>query len=99
VLDPWWTVAAFQAYAAYTRSPDFAAAWADVLTDARSRSVAVMCSESLWWRCHRRLLADVGVLADGLAVEHLYPNGRREPHRPAAGARVTADRTVIWDGR
>ncbi len=96
--DTWWTVAAFRAYAAHTRSPEFSAALADVLADAALRRVTVMCSESVWWRCHRRLVADVAVLAHGLEVRHLMPDGSLRPHPVAPGARLAADGSVVWDG-
>jgi uncharacterized protein (DUF488 family) len=96
VADGWWTVAQFAAYAAHTRTPEFTAALAEVLADARSHRVAVMCSEYVWWRCHRRLIADVVVLGRGLPVEHLMPDGRVSPHQPAAGAVRDADGTVRW---
>ncbi|MEU4772065.1 DUF488 domain-containing protein [Micromonospora sp. NPDC023644] len=95
--DSWWTVAAFRAYAAYTRTADFRAALDAVLADAAARTTAVMCSESVWWRCHRRLIADVAVLARGVPVRHLMPDGRLTPHRPADGARRCGDRGLIWD--
>jgi uncharacterized protein (DUF488 family) len=57
-----------------------------------------MCSESVWWRCHRRLIADVVVLGHGLPVGHLMPDGRVSPHQPAAGAVRCADGTVGWPG-
>ena len=96
--DTWWTVAAFRAYAAHTRTPEFRAAVTDLLTDAASRRVTVMCSESVWWRCHRRLVADVAVLAHGVEVRHLMPDGSLRPHPPAPGARLDADGSVVWDG-
>src|ERR1700712_4563367 len=51
VRDAWWTVAQFAAYAAHTRTPEFTAALSTVLDLAAHRRVAVMCSESVWWRC------------------------------------------------
>ncbi|MCZ2823025.1 MULTISPECIES: DUF488 domain-containing protein [unclassified Modestobacter] len=98
VADGWWTVAQFAAYAAHTRTTEFAAALDEVLAAAADRTVAVMCSESVWWRCHRRLIADVVVLARGLPVHHLMPDGRRTPHRPAEGAVLGADGAVHWPG-
>jgi uncharacterized protein (DUF488 family) len=95
VEDGWWTVAQFAAYAAHTRTPVFAAALDEVLTESGSATVAVMCSESVWWRCHRRLIADVAVLARGAPVTHLMPDGRLTPHRPSEGAVVTAG-VVHW---
>jgi uncharacterized protein (DUF488 family) len=93
VEDGWWTVAQFAAYAAHTRTPEFAAALDEVLDEPGT--VAVMCSESVWWRCHRRLIADVAVLARGVPVQHLMPDGRLSPHRPSEGA-VVEDGTVRW---
>jgi uncharacterized protein (DUF488 family) len=96
VADGWWTVAQFAAYAAHTRTPEFTAALDEVLAQSDRTTVAVMCSESVWWRCHRRLVADVAVLARGVPVAHLMPDGRRAPHRPSAGAVLGDDGAVRW---
>ena len=96
-VDPWWQVAAFRAYAAYTRTEEFGEAMDDVVGAVRKRTVAVMCSETVWWRCHRRLISDVAVLLRDLPVLHLGHDGRLTPHPPAAGARVTPD-GLVYDG-
>ena len=96
VADGWWTVAQFAAYAAHTRTPGFTAALDEVLAEAADRTVAVMCSESVWWRCHRRLIADVCVLGRGVPVRHLMPDGRTPPHRPSDGAVVGDDGLLRW---
>jgi uncharacterized protein (DUF488 family) len=95
VADDWWTVSQFAAYAAHTRTPEFTAALDEVLAAAAAQDVAVMCSESVWWRCHRRLIADVAVLGRGVPVTHLMPDGRLTPHRPSEGA-VVRDGTLFW---
>jgi uncharacterized protein (DUF488 family) len=95
VEDGWWTVAQFAAYAAHTRTPEFTEALDGVLAEADAATVAVMCSESVWWRCHRRLIADVAVLGRGVEVTHLMPDGRLTPHRPSEGA-VLIDGAVHW---
>ncbi len=95
VTDDWWTVAQFAAYAAHTRTPEFAAGLDAVLAEEATSTVAVMCSESVWWRCHRRLIADVAVLGRGVPVSHLMPDGRLTPHRPSEGA-VRVDGTLHW---
>jgi uncharacterized protein (DUF488 family) len=91
--DPWWRVEAFAAYAAYTRTSEFREGMADLLADVEAMTgrVAVMCSESLWWRCHRRLVSDVAVLLHDLDVSHLGHDGKLTAHQPAAGARVTPE--------
>ena len=94
--DPWWTVEAFRAYAAHTRTPDFGDALADVLAQAETTTVAVLCSEAVWWRCHRRLVADVVALVHERPVHHLMHDGRTPPHPPSPGARRTGD-VLVWD--
>lgn len=96
--DVWWTVEAFRAYASHTRTAEFLAGFNELVEQARRCTVAIMCSETVWWRCHRRLVADVAVLAHGVQVLHLMPGGRPRPHLPAEGARLCPDGTVIWDG-
>lgn len=94
--DAWWQVEAFRAYAAHTRSAEFGDAMADLLREVRSGdgATAVMCSETVWWRCHRRLVSDVAVLLHDVAVEHLGHDGRRTAHPPSSGARVTPEGLV-----
>jgi uncharacterized protein (DUF488 family) len=93
--DTWWQVEQFRAYAAHTRTAEFAEAMKRLLGELGT--VAVMCSESLWWRCHRRLIADVAVLQYDVPVLHLMHDGRLREHQPAAGARV-AGGSIVWDG-
>lgn len=99
-LDPWWRVEAFRAYAAHTRTDEFRAGMAALLDDVArgTRASVVLCSETVWWRCHRRLVSDVAVLLHGVPVEHLGHDGRRTPHPPSEGARVT-DAGLRYDGR
>lgn len=90
--DPWWQVQAFRAYAAHTRSAEFIDALTELLASLDDEGdTAVMCSESLWWRCHRRLVSDVAVLLHGVEVLHLAHSGRLAEHPVAAGARVAPD--------
>lgn len=96
--DPWWRVEQFAAYAAHTRTEEFDQALRELLVEAGEADVAVLCSESVWWRCHRRLIADVAALAHGVPVHHLMHDGRRAEHRVAAGVRLDAEGDVVWDG-
>ena len=89
--------AGFRGYADYMATPAFGAALDRLLVEAEAETTAAMCSESLWWRCHRRLLADAAVLVRGFDVTHLLHNGRLEDHRVTEGARVR-DGTVVYDG-
>ena len=65
-----------------------------LLEVASEDRTAVMCSETVWWRCHRRLLADHLELVEGEVVEHLFPGGRRYPHAAPEGAAVVDGRLV-----
>ena len=96
--DPWWQVEQFAAYAAHTRTPEFAAGLDELLGQAAHTSTAMMCSESVWWRCHRRMIADFVVLVRGVDVRHLMPDGRLVAHRPTEGVRVREDRLLVYDG-
>ncbi|MDQ4091008.1 MAG: DUF488 domain-containing protein [Actinomycetota bacterium] len=87
---------AFRAYADHMETAGFVAGVDDLLAYAEHRSLAVMCSESVWWRCHRRLLADHLVLVRDVEVLHLMHDGRRTPHQPTAGARL-AGAMVAYD--
>ncbi|MBO0775199.1 MAG: DUF488 domain-containing protein [Actinobacteria bacterium] len=78
----------FRAYAAHMRTPEFAAAMAGLAAAAAAARTTVMCSESVWWRCHRRLIADHASLVGHLEVVHLMPDGRLAGHQPTAGVRV-----------
>jgi len=68
-----------------------------VLALASERSTAVMCAESLWWRCHRRMLADFVTAARGQEVHHLMHDGRLEEHRLSPGLRLREDGLLVYD--
>lgn len=84
--------ASFRGYASWMRGGEFRAALTEVL--AEPRRTAVMCSESVWWRCHRRLVADAVMLLHGVEMLHLMPDGRLPPHPPTAGVRVAGEQLV-----
>jgi uncharacterized protein (DUF488 family) len=96
--DVVWREDMFRGYAEHMRSPGFLAAIDAVLEEAATRQyLAVMCSESLWWRCHRRLVADFAVVARGVEVRHLMHDGRLEEHRPTPGVRLRDDGLLVYD--
>ena len=93
--DVAWRHPSFRGYAGHMRTPDLVAAVDDVLSTPGR--VTVMCSESVWWRCHRRLIADFAVLARGVGVRHLMHDGRLAPHRPSDGVRLREDGLLVYD--
>lgn len=84
----------FRAYAAYMRSADFSVALSELLAQAAEQVTAIMCSETVWWRCHRRLISDHAVLLDGVKVLHLMPGGKLTPHQPTSGVRLAGNELV-----
>ncbi len=88
--------AAFRAYADHMSSPEFRAGLDALVELAATNRVAVMCAETVWWRCHRRLLADALVLLRSVPVAHLFHDGRLAAHRLTPEARVV-DGQLIYD--
>jgi uncharacterized protein (DUF488 family) len=87
----------FRGYADHMRTDRFTQALARLVEEARRTPTAVMCAESLWWRCHRRLIADAAHLIWGVQVRHLLPGGRIERHRPMREARLDEQGLVVYD--
>jgi len=77
-VNGWWTNRSFHNYADYALSEAFRAGLAELETLAAERRVAIMCAEAVWWRCHRRIVADY-LLAGGRAVFHLMGDAKVEP--------------------
>lgn len=91
-----WELPAFRSYADYTETPGFAAALEELIESARGARTAIMCSEGLWWRCHRRIISD-HMTVRGWAVRHIMPDGKLVAHALADFASVT-DGRIIYDG-
>jgi uncharacterized protein (DUF488 family) len=85
-VNGYWENQSFHNYADYALSPAFEAALDDLLAKARNTPTAIMCSEAVWWRCHRRIIADY-LLSRGLTVLHLMGAGRIEPATLTPAAR------------
>ena len=88
---------AFRGYADHMATPQFSAALSRVLADAAAAPSAVMCSESVWWRCHRRLVADAAALLHGAEVVHLMHDGSQRAHELTDGATLR-DGAVVYPG-
>jgi len=94
---PAWRDPAFQGYADHMDSVEFRQSLTELLDSAANGpDVAVMCAETLWWRCHRRLIADAGAVR-GTSVVHLLGAGRRQDHPINPALRVGDDGWPIYD--
>jgi uncharacterized protein (DUF488 family) len=81
-----WRTDGFKGFAEYLRTADFAEALDGLLNLASGFRTVMMCAEALWWRCHRRLIADV-LVSLGVPVSHITDRGA-EPHRLVSPARL-----------
>jgi uncharacterized protein (DUF488 family) len=88
-VNGWWSNRSFHNYADHSLSEEFRRGLEELIALGRERRVAIMCSEAVWWRCHRRLIAD-RLLARGEAVFHLMGENRVEPAKLSEGAVVAA---------
>ncbi|HET7316092.1 MAG TPA: DUF488 domain-containing protein [Sphingomicrobium sp.] len=89
-----WENQSFHNYADYALSADFEAGLDRLLEIGSERRAAIMCAEAVWWRCHRRIIADY-LLARGRTVMHLMGGGRVTPARLTPGAEIR-DGKVIY---
>lgn len=90
--------AAFAAYADHMDTPAFRTAIDDLIARAATELPAVLCAETLWWHCHRMLVADALVLR-GAVVEHLLDVGTRQAHRLTSGVRRGPDGWPVYDAQ
>jgi uncharacterized protein (DUF488 family) len=87
----------FRAYADYMETDAFSCALAGLLAQAAAERVAILCSETLWWRCHRRLISDAALLLHGVGVQHLMHDGKLRPHIQTAGVRINEAGKLRYD--
>ena len=85
--------AGFRGYADHMETEEFREAREALIGTSADVATAVMCAESMWWRCHRRMLADA-LVAAGCEVRHLMSGGRADPHRLHPAARIEGDLPV-----
>lgn len=94
-LNGFWRVRSFHNYADYALGAAFSEALRSLIDLGASRRVAMMCSEAVWWRCHRRIIAD-HLMLRGHRVDHLMAPGRITPATPTKGAVLDAHENVIY---
>lgn len=82
-----WRHPAFRGYADYVATEAFAEGMLELLMLAYGFRTAILCAELLWWRCHRRLIADV-LVSLGVDVVHIRDQAHKEQHRLSAPARL-----------
>ena len=94
-VNGYWRNQSFHNYADYAMSPEFREGIDELLALGERQSCAVMCSEAVWWRCHRRLVAD-HLLLRGEQVFHLMWPTRVEPARMNEAAKPAGDGILVY---
>ena len=90
-----WRVQAFHNYADYALSDTFQAALDQLIQLGEKQRLTLMCSEAVWWRCHRRIITDY-LLLRGDRVEHIMGVGRLDHAKPTPGAELNSQGKVIY---
>ena len=94
-VNAFWDNAGFHNYADYALTAPFRSGLDALLALARAQRCAIMCAEAVWWRCHRRIIADY-LLHEGETVFHILGTDRLEPARMTASARPGPNGTLIY---
>jgi len=82
-----WRNPSFRGYADYLATPEFSEGIDELVRFAARRRTAIMCSEALWWRCHRALISDV-LLCAGIEVVHILDATHSSRHGYSSAARI-----------
>ena len=90
-----WREPGFRGFADYALGEEFAQALGELVREAQGARIAILCSEAVWWRCHRRIIADY-LLQAGLEVIHILGPGRSEPARMTPGAEPRPDGAIHY---
>ena len=94
-VNDFWTNLSFHCYADYALSPEFRSGLDQLIAQGHAQRCAIMCSEAVWWRCHRRIVSDY-LIARGETVLHIMGRNRVEPARLTTGAVVRPDGTIVY---
>ena len=93
--NAFWDKASFHNFADYAMSQDFRSGLERLLEAGHGSRSAVMCAEAVWWRCHRRIIADY-LIAAGEEVFHILDEGHIEPARMTPAARPQPDGSLTY---
>lgn len=93
-----WESPGFRHYADYALTPGFREALNALMDMATRRTIAVMCAEAVWWRCHRRIITDY-LLAGGVEVRHILGSRQIEPARMTPEAEPQPDGGIHYPAR
>jgi uncharacterized protein (DUF488 family) len=93
-----WRVAGFRNYADYAVTDAFRMGLDELRALARDNCCAIMCAEAVWWRCHRRIIADY-LLAEEVPVVHIMGHNKFDPAKLTPGVRSLPGGTLVYRAR
>ena len=91
-----WRHPAFRGYADYMDTEHFKSGIDDLLKLARKKRTAIMCSEAVWWRCHRSMIADY-LKSIGVTVIHIMAPGKTDEHPYTSAATIVGGKLMYGD--
>lgn len=94
-VNAWWENRSFHNYADHALSLEFSTGLAAIREQNTTRRIALMCSEAVWWRCHRRIIAD-HLLAHGENVLHILGSNQIKSAELSVGAIIGRDQTITY---
>jgi uncharacterized protein (DUF488 family) len=94
-VNSFWQNQSFHNFADYALTPAFQSGLARLRALGHERRCAIMCAEAVWWRCHRRIIADY-LIAAGETVFHILSADRVEPARMTEAAKTDADGSLVY---
>lgn len=93
-----WRNASFRAYADYMETDEFIKSVDALITAAKQKRVCLCCSEAVWWRCHRSMIADY-LKCKGWKVNHIMGRGKTEEHPYTQPARIVGGQLFYGPAR
>ncbi|NTA40197.1 DUF488 family protein [Agrobacterium salinitolerans] len=94
-LNSFWENKSFHNYADYALSDAFRQGMSVLVEEGKRQVCAIMCSEAVWWRCHRRLIAD-NLIARDETVFHILGDHRIDPAVLTSSAVIPPDGTIVY---
>jgi len=94
-LNAFWENKSFHNYADYAMSEEFRSGLGRLRELGHEATCAIMCAEAVWWRCHRRIIAD-HLMAAGETVFHILGLHHIDRAHLTDGARLGAGGTVTY---
>ena len=90
-----WENSSFRNFADYAMTAEFRAGLGELRSLGDGHTCALMCAEAVWWRCHRRIIADY-LIAAGEPVVNILGPGHLDPARMTQAAQPRQDGTLVY---